>query len=251
LPLPAGSQAAAEDDALGSPARIDNASAGALDDLGATAGGDRAGADPRGDLGSTAGLDRAADGLDGHSVAAAVWSATARAQQPLVIGSSHPIRDLDLAPVLTTAPPAYANRGLAGIDGTIATALGVALASGPTTLLVGDLTFLHDAGSLLIGPLERRPDLRIVVVNDDGGSIFHILEQGAPEHADAFERIFGTPTGANLAGIAAGYGWRHRRITSHAQLIEAIAEPVTAEILEVRVSRAHRRAQATAVNKMA
>ena len=64
---------------------------------------------------------------------------------------------------------------------------------------MGDVTFLHDSNGLVLGPDEPRPDLTIVVVNDDGGSIFAMLEQGAPEHAHAFERLFGTPHGVDLA----------------------------------------------------
>ena len=192
----------------------------------------------------TPALEAELDTLNGVAIAAAVWASASRDESALVIGSSHPIRDLDVAPVLSGAPAAYANRGLAGIDGTIATATGIALATGPTTLLLGDLTFLHDAGSLLIGPLERRPDLRIVVANDDGGSIFNILEQGAAEHAEAIERIFGRPTGARMGALAAGYGWTHRDIASLADLREALAEPVRGtEIIEVRIARDDRRAQ--------
>ncbi|MDO5499222.1 MAG: 2-succinyl-5-enolpyruvyl-6-hydroxy-3-cyclohexene-1-carboxylic-acid synthase [Propionibacteriaceae bacterium] len=189
-------------------------------------------------------LDVESATLNGLAIAAAVWAATAAHGHALVIGSSHPVRDLDLAPVRTIAPPAYANRGLAGIDGLIATATGIALVEGPTTLLLGDLTFLHDVGGLLIGPTERRPDLRIVVVNDDGGSIFHILEQGAPEHEAAFERIFGTPTGVRCGPLAAAYGWGHREIATLADLHAALAEPIRGtEILEVRITRNDRRAQ--------
>jgi 2-succinyl-5-enolpyruvyl-6-hydroxy-3-cyclohexene-1-carboxylate synthase len=103
-----------------------------------------------------------------------------------------------------------ANRGVAGIDGTIATATGAALAhDGPSYALVGDLTFLHDANGLLAGPDEARPDLTVVVANDDGGGIFGLLEQGAPEHADAFERVFGTPHGTDLAALCAAHHVPH------------------------------------------
>ena len=61
---------------------------------------------------------------------------------------------------------------------------------------MGDLTLLHDTTGLVIGPDEPVPDLTIVVLNDGGGGIFHLLEQGGPEHAGAFERVFGTPTGS-------------------------------------------------------
>lgn len=185
--------------------------------------------------------------LSGLTVAAALWRALGP-DDTLVIGSSNPIRDLDLAPVSGSAPRAYANRGLAGIDGTLATAQGIALVHGPTTVLVGDLTFLHDVGSLLVGPLERIPDLRVVVVNDNGGSIFHVLEQGAEEYAGSFERVFGTPTGVAIAPLAAAYGWRHRDVTDLPTLRTLLAEPVTGrEIIEIRVPRADRRAQAQRV----
>ncbi|MBB5788049.1 2-succinyl-5-enolpyruvyl-6-hydroxy-3-cyclohexene-1-carboxylic-acid synthase [Jiangella mangrovi] len=182
----------------------------------------------------------------GPAVAALVWAAR-RPGESLVIGSSNPIRDADLA----AAPPVgdgaagadgrvLANRGLAGIDGTLSTAAGVALASGaPVRVLVGDLTFLHDVGGLLVGPLEDRPDLQIVVVNDDGGGIFALLEHGDPDHAERFERVFGTPHGADLAALCAGYGVAHRRVDDLASLREALAEPVAGRsVLEVPVARA-------------
>ena len=179
----------------------------------------------------------------GPAVAALVWAAR-RPGEALVAGSSNPIRDLDLAaaPVVDAGAdvgPVFANRGLAGIDGTLSTAAGVALASGaPVRALVGDLTFLHDAGGLLIGPLEERPDLQIVVVNDDGGGIFGLLEHGDPAHADRFERVFGTPHGADIGALCAGYGVAHRRVTDLESLRPALAEPVSGRsVLEVPVER--------------
>lgn len=71
---------------------------------------------------------------------------------------------------------------VAGIDGSVSTAAGIALAThAPCYAFLGDLTFLHDTNGLLIGPTEQRPDLTAVVVNDDGGGIFGLLEQGAPD----------------------------------------------------------------------
>ncbi|HMR48790.1 MAG TPA: 2-succinyl-5-enolpyruvyl-6-hydroxy-3-cyclohexene-1-carboxylic-acid synthase [Arachnia sp.] len=126
----------------------------------------------------------------------------------LVLGSSNAIRDADQAPIPARAFPVYANRGLAGIDGVVSTAAGIALASGRrTTVLLGDLTAQHDLGALVRPPLERRPDLRVVVSHDDGGSIFSSLEQGAPEFGHAFERVFGTPQGLDLAAVASSLGW--------------------------------------------
>lgn len=190
------------------------------------------------------------DELSGPTIAAAMWQSLT-SDDTLVIGSSNPIRDLDLAPVSDTAPRAYANRGLAGIDGTLATAQGIALIHGPTTVLLGDLTFLHDVGSLLIGPLERTPDLRVIVVNDDGGSIFHVLEQGADEYAESFERIFGTPTGVEIEGLARAYGWRYREVSDLSALRTLVAQPVTGrEIVEIRVSRQDRRAQGARLSRL-
>lgn len=179
----------------------------------------------------------------GPAVAALVWAAR-RPGESLVAGSSNPIRDLDLAasPAAAGADagPVLANRGLAGIDGTLSTAAGVALASAePVRALVGDLTFLHDAGGLLLGPLEEQPDLQIVVVNDDGGGIFALLEHGDPAHADRFERVFGTPHGADLGALCAGYGVAHCQVTDLAALRAALAEPVSGRsVLEVPVARA-------------
>ncbi|HLM22403.1 MAG TPA: 2-succinyl-5-enolpyruvyl-6-hydroxy-3-cyclohexene-1-carboxylic-acid synthase, partial [Propionibacteriaceae bacterium] len=138
----------------------------------------------------------------GPGLAAAVWSAL-DADDVLFAGSSSPIRDLDLAPVKPAPPLVYANRGLSGIDGNVSTAAGLALAlERPTHALIGDLTALHDATGLVVGPEEPRPDLRLVVANDDGGSIFATLEQGLPAHMGAFERLFGTPVGLQFEALA-------------------------------------------------
>lgn len=166
----------------------------------------------------------------------------------LVVGASNPVRDLDLVGRWEDPPLIVANRGLAGIDGTIGTASGLALGLGrPVHALVGDVTFLHDAGSLLVGPLEQRPDLRVVVANDDGGSIFATLEHGAPELAALAERVMSTPHGASVAGLCQGYGVPHRLVGVDA-LPAALREPVRGpSVLEVRVDRAGRRELGRAV----
>ena len=116
-----------------------------------------------------------------------------------------------------------ANRGVAGIDGTVSTAIGAALAhEGPAFALLGDLTLLHDTTGLVIGPDEPRPDLTIVVLNDGGGGIFGLLEQGAPEHAGAFERVFGTPHSVDLAALAAATDLEHVRVDDLAALPAAL-----------------------------
>lgn len=163
----------------------------------------------------------------------------------LVVGSSNPVRDLDLVARWDTPPLVLANRGLAGIDGTLSTASGVALGLPRRRVraLVGDLTFLHDVGGLLRGPLEHAVDLQVVVANDDGGSIFSTLEPGEPERSDVFERVFGTPHGVDVAAICAGYGVRHTRVGDVDGLLPALAAPGPGlSVVEVRVDRTGRRA---------
>lgn len=182
-----------------------------------------------------------ATGLTGLAVAAEVAAATG--PDVLVVGSSNPVRDLDLVASWDEPPAVVANRGLAGIDGTVSTAAGVALALGrPVRAYLGDLTFLHEVGGLLLGPLEREPDVQLVVANDDGGSIFATLEHGELDRAATFERVFGTPHGADLGALCAGYGVRHRRVTTVAELRAALAERVAGRsVVEVVVDRAGRR----------
>ncbi len=169
----------------------------------------------------------------------------------LFAGSSNPIRDLDLAagPLAPTAR-LLANRGLAGIDGTLSTAAGVALAdstTGRVRCLVGDLTFLHDAGGLLVGSREQRPDLQIVVLDDGGGGIFELLEHGGraagdPARREIFERVFGTPQDADPAALCAGYGVRHELVDDVDRLRQVLADPPTGtSVIQVRVERARHR----------
>jgi len=156
----------------------------------------------------------------------------------LVVGSSKPVRDLFLA-----GPRAgvrvLANRGAAGIDGTVSTAVGAALAhGGPTYALLGDLTFLHDANGLVIGPGEPRPDLTVVVVSNDGGAIFGTLEQGGEEHAEAFERVFGTPHGVDLGALCAATRTPYALAADLDGLRAALAPAPGLRVVEVRTDRA-------------
>ncbi len=156
----------------------------------------------------------------------------------LVVGSSQPVRDLSVAPAPRDGVRLLANRGAAGIDGTVSTAIGAALAHpGPTVAYLGDLTFLHDLTGLVVGPHEPRPDLTIVVSNNDGGGIFGILESGLPQHGDAFERVFGTPHGADLAALVRGAGHRHTLVGTRAELTAALAAPAGIRVVEVRTDR--------------
>ncbi|MEP6527224.1 MAG: 2-succinyl-5-enolpyruvyl-6-hydroxy-3-cyclohexene-1-carboxylic-acid synthase [Nocardioidaceae bacterium] len=175
----------------------------------------------------------------------------------LVVGSSNPVRDLDLMMPAHDAGQrrkTIANRGLAGIDGTVSTAIGAALARESSVALayLGDLTFLHDVNGLLIGPDEPCPDLTFVVANDEGGSIFATLEQGAPEFSAAFERVFGTPHHVDLAGLCAAYGLDYERISDPGRLRTALGEQVRGvRVLEVPLRRDTRRADDEAVRQIA
>lgn len=171
----------------------------------------------------------------------------------LFCGSSSPIRDLDL--MAPTWPGGerrvvLANRGLAGIDGTVSSAIGAALVLPATRALayLGDLTFLHDANGLAIGPGEPRPHLRFVVASDDGGAIFSLLEQGAPAYARDFERVFATPTGTDFAALCAAHGVPHARVGSIAELRTAVQAPQDGiDVVEVPLGRVDRRAGSAAI----
>ena len=185
--------------------------------------------------------------LTAHEVAGAV----SRALPPrglLVVGASNPIRDLDLmvAPyAVGDRRKVIANRGLSGIDGTVSTAIGAALGrphSSRALALMGDVTFLHDATGLMLGPREARPDLTIVIVNDDGGSIFATLEQGAAEYADRFDTLFGTPHGVDVEALCAATRTPHLRVGSLPELEQALASPNGGiEVVEAVVRRDNRR----------
>ncbi len=188
---------------------------------------------------AVAGLEAEPTGWSARAVADA-WVASLPAGATALVGSSGPIRNVDrVAPVWAVgeAPRLVANRGLAGIDGTVSTAVGLALATGePTAALLGDVTFLHDAGGLLVGPRERRPDVRLVVVNDGGGRIFGSLEHASADPAHV-ERVFTTPHGADLGALCAGYGVAHRAVASRGELEAALAQPIVGmSVIEARVA---------------
>jgi 2-succinyl-5-enolpyruvyl-6-hydroxy-3-cyclohexene-1-carboxylate synthase len=205
-------------------------------------------------------LDALVDGLpelDALHVAREVAAAVGP-YATLVAGSSNPVRDLDLMTTPYTPDQhrfVVGNRGLAGIDGTVSTAVGIALGrrdASRTLALLGDVTFLHDANGLVLGPGEPRPDLTLVVVNDDGGSIFATLEQGAEPYAAAFERVFGTPHGVDLEALCGATRTAYTRVNTAAALRAVLAEaPPGIRVVEARVDRSRRRATAAAVAALA
>ncbi len=167
------------------------------------------------------------DGLTGPRIVRAVLGDQPHA---VVLGSSMTVRHADRGGPVggeLTATRVIANRGLAGIDGTISTATGLALALGaPVRAVVGDLTFLHDVGGLARGVHEPEVDLQVIVLDDGGGSIFATLEHGRPEHADVYPRFFGTPQRLDIASLAAGFGAAYREVSSERDLADVLAAPV-------------------------
>jgi 2-succinyl-5-enolpyruvyl-6-hydroxy-3-cyclohexene-1-carboxylate synthase len=181
----------------------------------------------------------------GLHVAAAVTDALRPGDQ-LVLGASNPVRDVALVG-LGAAPyrgeiSVRSNRGVAGIDGTVSTAIGAALGHDPTggrtVALIGDLTFVHDSSGLLIGPTEPVPaDLTIVVSNDNGGGIFELLEQGDPRFSDVSARVFGTPHDVDVGALCRAYHIESRQIELD-DLGTALDEPAGGmRVLEVKADR--------------
>jgi 2-succinyl-5-enolpyruvyl-6-hydroxy-3-cyclohexene-1-carboxylate synthase len=151
-------------------------------------------------------------------------------------GSSQPVRDIDCGLSSRADLRVLASRGTSGIDGTTSSAIGAALAhGGPAFALIGDLAFLHDAAGLALGPDEPRPDLCLVVVNNDGGGIFSTLEQAA--FPGSFERLFGTPHGASLQHLAAAFGLPYQRLEQPGDLTKAL-QGTGLRIVEAQTSRA-------------
>jgi 2-succinyl-5-enolpyruvyl-6-hydroxy-3-cyclohexene-1-carboxylate synthase len=151
--------------------------------------------------GHLAGLDRPTEPYVARSSLAAL-PAGAR----LVVASSMPVRDLEWYARPRHDVHVHANRGANGIDGTIATAIGVAIGSrAPTAVLLGDIAFLHDS-TALIGLQSRDVDLVIVVVDNDGGGIFSFLPQASSLEDAQFEQLFGTPHGVRVEALAAVHG---------------------------------------------
>jgi 2-succinyl-5-enolpyruvyl-6-hydroxy-3-cyclohexene-1-carboxylate synthase len=171
------------------------------------------------------------DPLTGLGVACLVAQRSG-SQDLLVVGASWPVRH-----VSTYAGPLRAtcigNRGTSGIDGLVSTAWGAAIAHadrhpGSTTYaLLGDLTAIYDRNGLLAPASEPRPRLDYVIVDNDGGGIFSSLEQGSADFAQDFERVFGTPHGADLSELLAAPGIDVVSVASADELRRVLADPAT------------------------
>lgn len=175
-------------------------------------------------------------------LAESLWRAT-WPHDRLVVGASKLIRVLD-----NVAQPrnvrVVSNRGLAGIDGTISTAAGVAVASqeggapGVTRVLLGDITALHDVGGLLWGADEPRPRIQLFVGNDHGGAIFDALEVAVTADSAAFDRVLYTPHDVSFEQLASAYGWAYLLVTNRGELDAVLTAPVTEPALvEVSLQR--------------
>ncbi|MCM3695616.1 2-succinyl-5-enolpyruvyl-6-hydroxy-3-cyclohexene-1-carboxylic-acid synthase [Microbacterium oleivorans] len=172
----------------------------------------------------------------------AVWRAT-WPHDRLLFGSSRLVRVADEV-LGGKKVPVHANRGLAGIDGTVATGLGIAAASqrgatpGVTRVLLGDLAFLHDVGALLLPSAENEPRVQVIVGNDGGGTIFDGLEVAGIAGAEAFDRVQFTPQTARIEEIARAYGWEYQRVTTRGALDQALTSPAGGrQIIEVPLTR--------------
>lgn len=142
----------------------------------------------------------------------------------VVASSSMPIRDVEWYASTDDGLLVYANRGANGIDGVIATAIGVASELGAVTAYLGDVAFLHDVSSLAM-LATRNLDVRVVVTNNDGGAIFSYLPQATIVDTQSFEKLFGTPHGTDLAAVARGFGLKVATPQNVVELREALAAP--------------------------
>jgi 2-succinyl-5-enolpyruvyl-6-hydroxy-3-cyclohexene-1-carboxylate synthase len=150
--------------------------------------------------------------------------------------SSMPIRDQEAFLPSTEADATFiSNRGANGIDGLISSGIGAAHATGkPTTIVTGDLGLLHDLGGLAALRDVSTP-VRIVVIDNDGGGIFHFLPQSDALDSSEFEALLGTPRGVSAEKAAALFGLPHRRLDSLADLPGVLAADTG--LIEIRTDR--------------
>ncbi|MDH3261266.1 MAG: 2-succinyl-5-enolpyruvyl-6-hydroxy-3-cyclohexene-1-carboxylic-acid synthase [Acidimicrobiia bacterium] len=154
----------------------------------------------------------------------------------LYVGSSMPIRDVDaFFPSIDRRVRILSNRGANGIDGLISSGLGAAAAGQPVVILSGDLSLLHDLTALGAAARFGLP-VTVIVVNNDGGGIFHFLPQAAfPKH---FERLLGTPHGTDFQAAADLFGIEHHLVESNSIFTTLVGMPTESpRLIEVRTDR--------------
>ena len=162
-------------------------------------------------------------GLSEPGVARALYGLLPEASN-LVVSSSMPIRDVEWFAAPRTGLRVHANRGANGIDGVVSTAVGIALATRQsTTLLIGDIALLHDVNGL-IGLVSRETDLRIVVIDNNGGGIFSFLPQAQNLESTKFEKIFGTPHGVNLKMVAQAHQINTHEVANMSDFAEVLSQ---------------------------
>jgi 2-succinyl-5-enolpyruvyl-6-hydroxy-3-cyclohexene-1-carboxylate synthase len=176
-----------------------------------------------------------------RSIAQGVWEAT-WPHDRLVVASSRMIRELDkVAPGKNII--ALSTRGLSGIDGQIALSRGVSkslapLQGGTVRVLLGDVAFFHDVGSLLRDIDEHAwGRVHLYVVADGGGSIFDALEVSNTATREHFDRVLFTPVDADVHAIARGFGWEYLELSQFGQLPEALASTTSHLVVHCRVPR--------------
>lgn len=183
--------------------------------------------------------DRRPAGTEGISMAVAAAAVWASPPGVLLLGASTTVRAVDLVAGAPGRVDVVSNRGLAGIDGTIATALGLAWGADlPVRAVMGDLTFFHDASSLAMTEGEQHADVQVVVLDDHGGSIFAGLEHGRPEYAEDYPHWFATPQSVSVEALAEAYGAAYREVGTAGELRGVLAAPVRGmEVVHVHVRR--------------
>ncbi len=170
-------------------------------------------------------LAEEADQFTQLEVARTIWRGEAGAD--LWLGASGAIRAFEIAAPSPGVERVQSNRGLAGIDGTVASALGhQSVTARPIRVVLGDLTFAYDLPSLAARP-QGEQDVQIIVFDDGGGSIFQSLEHGRAAGPDLYERMFAVRQNADVVLAAEAFGWQSESVTTIEQLRQALRQPVT------------------------
>jgi 2-succinyl-5-enolpyruvyl-6-hydroxy-3-cyclohexene-1-carboxylate synthase len=154
----------------------------------------------------------------------------------LVVSSSMPVRDLEWFAPPRDGVRVFSNRGVNGIDGVVSTAVGIALSSkSPTALLIGDIAMLHDSNGLL-NLIRRDAQLKVIVIDNEGGGIFSFLPQAQAMEGDQFEQLFGTPHSVDFTALAKTHGIAFTWVATAEELRRELGNPATS-MIGVRTDR--------------